>query len=75
MAKRRQEARKDIGMVKCVKDKDHKVLVQDEDIKDMWKGYFDELFNGSQGVVTGDTSVSDEETNMEYVRRMGRVEV
>ena len=53
MAKRRQEASKDIGMVQCVRDKDCKILVQDEDIKDRLKGYFDELFNGSQGVVTG----------------------
>jgi len=75
MAKRRQEARKDIGMVKCVKDKNQMVLVQEEGIKDRWKGYFDELFNGSNGVVIGDTSMSDEEINMEYVRRIRRVEV
>ncbi|XP_021740395.1 uncharacterized protein LOC110706747 [Chenopodium quinoa] len=75
MVKRRQEARKDIGMVKCVKDKNQMVLVQEEDIKDRWKGYFDELFNGSNGVVIGDTSVCDEEINMEYVRRIRRVEV
>ena len=34
MEKRRLEAKKDIGMVKCVRDKNRKVLVQDEDIKD-----------------------------------------
>ncbi|XP_021738213.1 uncharacterized protein LOC110704711 [Chenopodium quinoa] len=75
MTKRRQEARKDIGMVKYVKDKNQIVLVQEEDIKDRWKRYFDELFNVNNGVVTGDTSMSDEEINMEYVRRIRRVEV
>ncbi len=75
MAKRRQEARKAIGMVKCVKDKNHKVLVQDEDIKERWMEYFDELFNGSQGAVTGDMSVSKEEINVGFVRQVKRVEV
>ena len=75
MAKRRQEARKAIGRVKCVKDKNHKVLVQDEEIKDRWKEYFDELFNGSLGAVTGDTYVSKEEINVEFVLRVRRVEV
>ncbi|KAL6568192.1 Casein kinase 1-like protein hd16 [Orobanche hederae] len=37
---------RDIGKVKCVKDTDQKVLVQDKEIKERWRSYFDTLFNG-----------------------------
>lgn len=39
----------------------NKVLVQDEDIRDRWKQYFDDLFNGSHENVTSGTFVSKED--------------
>ena len=53
----------------------HKILAQDADIMDRWKWYFHKLINGSQGGVTWDSFVSDEEINVEYVRRIRRIEV
>ena len=46
MAKRRQEKTKDIGVVKCIKNKDKNILDQDENISDRFWEYFDDLFNG-----------------------------
>ena len=39
--------RGDICTVRCVKNEDQKVLVQEEEIKEKWREYFDKLFNGS----------------------------
>ncbi|KAL6513825.1 hypothetical protein OROHE_019281 [Orobanche hederae] len=35
---------RDIGRVKCVKDVDHNVLVGDQEIRERWRTYFDNLF-------------------------------
>lgn len=32
---------------KCVKHEDQKVLLRDEEIKEIWREYFDRLYNGS----------------------------
>ena len=74
MAKRRHENTKDLCMVKCVKDKNQKILVQDEEIKDRWMEYFDELFNGNQEVVdVVSNGALDEE--QEYMRRIRKSEI
>ena len=51
MTKRRQTKTNDIGVLKCIKDKDKNILVQDENIKDRYSRHFDELFNEEQGHV------------------------
>lgn len=43
--RRRSHMRRDLDQVKCVKDEDGNVLVQEKDIKDMWNMYFYNLFN------------------------------
>lgn len=40
--------------MKCIKDKDMNILVQNENIEE----YFDELFIGEQGNVVGDTTIT-----------------
>ena len=47
IARIREKKTRDLGTVSCVKDKDHKVLVRDEEIKERWREYFDRLFNDS----------------------------
>jgi len=37
--------------VKCIKDEEGRVLVQERDIKDRWKKYFHTLFNEGFGVI------------------------
>jgi len=43
--------------VRCVKDEDQKVLVQDEKIKKRWREYFNKLFNGSFTPDFGDLTI------------------
>ena len=37
----REKKTRDLGIIKCIKDHNHKVLVKDTDIKKIWKEYFD----------------------------------
>ena len=45
IAKARQKSWQDKQSVNIVKDKDGKILTEEEAIKDRWKAYFEELLN------------------------------
>ena len=45
LAKGRKRKTKDLGQMKCIRDDEGKVSVQERDIKDRWKKYFHKLFN------------------------------
>ena len=63
MAKRRKPITDDIGLVKCIKDKDKKIRVQDKNIND-------ELFNEEQGNVIGDAIITTLDENREVMQRI-----
>ena len=69
MAKRRPPNTIDIGVVKYIKDKDQNTLIQDENIKDRRREYFNEFFNGEQENVVGDTIITLLDENKEFMRR------
>ena len=54
----RQAKTNDIGVVKCIMDKDKNILVKDDNFKDRYREYFDELFNGEQESIVGDTTIT-----------------
>ena len=37
---------RDTNQIKCIKDGTDRLLVKDEEIMDIWREYFDKLFNG-----------------------------
>jgi len=45
LAKGQERKTRDLDQVKCIKDAEGRVLVQERDIKDRWKKYFHNLFN------------------------------
>ncbi|KAJ9162547.1 hypothetical protein P3X46_022311 [Hevea brasiliensis] len=45
LARKREKKYQDLNQVRCIKDKEEKVLVKDENIKERWRNYFDDLFN------------------------------
>ena len=63
MAMREQAKTNNIGVVKCIKDKDKNILVQDENIND-------ELFNEEQGNVIGDAIITTLDENREVMQRI-----
>ena len=43
----KEKKTRDLGIIRCIEDYNHKVLVKHEDIKERWKEYSDKLFNGN----------------------------
>ncbi|KAL6588053.1 hypothetical protein OROMI_001031 [Orobanche minor] len=75
LARMRERKTRDIGKVKCVKDIDQKVLVQDKEIKERWRSYFDTLFNGHQEQDIGNLNIPSSMVNREFKRRIQKGEV
>ncbi|KAL6584159.1 hypothetical protein OROMI_003448 [Orobanche minor] len=75
LARMRERKTLDIGKVKCVKDTDQKVLVQDKEIKERWRSYFDTLFNGHQEQDIGNLNIPSSMVNREFKRRIQKGEV
>ena len=48
LAKVRDKKSRDLNEIKCIKDKNVRVLVQDNEIRLRWKTYFDNLFNDNK---------------------------
>jgi regulation of enolase protein 1 (concanavalin A-like superfamily) len=40
---------RDLNQVKCIKDEANRLLVKDEEIKNIWRKYFNGLFSDSNG--------------------------
>ncbi|KAL6517796.1 hypothetical protein OROMI_033497 [Orobanche minor] len=75
LARMRERKTQDIGKVKCVKDSDQKVLVQDKEIKERWRSYFDTLFNGHQEQDIRNLNIPSSMVNREFKRRIQKSEV
>ena len=58
-----------------VKDKDQKILVRDEEIKERWREYFDKLFNGNSTQDLDDLTIQCQNMNHSYIRRISESEV
>ncbi|KAL6543328.1 hypothetical protein OROHE_010848 [Orobanche hederae] len=75
LARMREKKTRDIVKVKCVKDTDQKVLVQDKEIKERWRSYFDTLFNGHQEQDIGNLDIPSSMINRDFKRRIQKGEV
>jgi hypothetical protein len=63
MAKSRERKTRDIIQVKCIKDATEQLLTKDEDIKNMWREYFDKLFNEDSGSSSIELDISSDDLN------------
>ena len=63
--------------MKCIKDENHKVLFLEEDIKNRWMKYFDELFNDScdNTIDFSDLNILQENRDICFHRRITKREV
>ena len=61
--------------MRCVKDKEQKALVRDEETKERWREYFDRLFNGSSTQDLGDLTIQYQDLNRKYMRRINESKV
>ena len=70
LARLRDKRTQDIRSIKCIKDVDQRVLVDDKEIKDRWRTYFDKLFNGDKERDVGDLNIHAGVINREFMRRI-----
>jgi hypothetical protein len=70
LAKSRERKTRDIIQVKCIKDETERLLIKDEDIKNMWREYFDKLFNEDSGSSSIVLDISSDDLNRHFVRRI-----
>ncbi|KAL6568984.1 hypothetical protein OROGR_000709 [Orobanche gracilis] len=75
LARMREKKTRDIGIVKCVKDNDQRILVQDKEIKERWRSYFDTLFNDHQEQDIENLNIPSSMVNREFKRRIQKGEV
>jgi hypothetical protein len=74
MTKLRERKTRDFNQVKCIKDEVDKLLVNDYEIKNKWRKYFDKLFNdkSEKTAIELDDSI---DTNRRFVWRIQESEV
>jgi hypothetical protein len=74
MAKLRERKTRYFHQVKCIKDETDRFLVNDEEIKNIWRAYFDKLFHdeSEKPAIELDDSI---DTNRRFVRRIQESEV
>jgi hypothetical protein len=70
MAKLRERKTRDFNQVKCIKDETDRLLVKDDEIKNRWKEYFDNLFNDESEKTAIELDDSVDDTNRRFVRRI-----
>ncbi|XP_058010139.1 uncharacterized protein LOC131183380 [Hevea brasiliensis] len=75
LARRRERKCQDLNQVRCIKDKEGKVLVKYEDIKERWRNYFNNLFNNSQNGNSVNIDYKIIEKNVNYTRKIRSLEV
>jgi len=77
LAKGRERKTSDLGQVKCIKDEEGRVLVQERDIKDRWKKYFHNLFNKGYEILPDSNrlDIEEEDRNYNYYRQIQEHEV
>lgn len=57
---------RDLDKVKCVKDGEGKVLVQENDIKGRWKTYFDNSFNEGYDILQDSSRLDIKEDDWKH---------
>jgi hypothetical protein len=70
MAKSREMKTRDIIKVKCINDATERLLTKDEDIKNMYREYFDKLFNEDSGSSSTKLDISSDDLNKQFMRRI-----
>jgi hypothetical protein len=75
MVKSWERKTRDIIQVKSIKGVTERLLTKDEDIKNMWREYFDKLFNEYSGSSSIELDISSDDLNRQFVRRIQEYEV
>ncbi|KAJ7942848.1 Retrovirus-related Pol polyprotein LINE-1 [Quillaja saponaria] len=75
IAKQRERRTKDLIRIKCIKDEVDRVLVNEYEINERWRTYFDTLFNEESRGDFGHLDDTFDDTNRRFVRWIRAQEV
>ncbi|XP_070004497.1 uncharacterized protein [Nicotiana sylvestris] len=77
LAKEREKTACDLDQVRCIKDEDGRVLMEEAQIRQRWQSYFHELLNeeGDGNIVLGKLGRSQSHHDFRYCRRINVEEV
>jgi hypothetical protein len=67
MAKSQERKTRDIVQVKWIKDVTERLRTKDEDIKNVWREYFDKLFNEDSGSSSIELDISSDDLNRQFI--------
>ncbi|XP_075076873.1 uncharacterized protein LOC142163482 [Nicotiana tabacum] len=72
LARVRERKARDLDQVKCIKDEEGRVLMEEAQIRRRWQTYFHKLLNeeGDRNIVLGDLEHSEDHRNFRYCRRI-----
>jgi hypothetical protein len=70
MAKSQERKTRDIIQVKYIKDATERLLTKDEDINNMWRKYFDKLFNEDSESSSIELDISSDDLNRQFIHRI-----
>ncbi|XP_070044567.1 uncharacterized protein [Nicotiana tomentosiformis] len=72
LAKTRERKARDLGRVRCIKDEDGKVLVEESCIRHRWQEYFHRHLNeeGDRNIVLGELENSESQRDFGFCRRV-----
>nr|XP_009776232.1 PREDICTED: uncharacterized protein LOC104226047 [Nicotiana sylvestris] len=72
LAKAREKKARDLDEVRCIKDEDDRVLMEEAQIRQRWQSYFHKLLNeeGDGNIVLGQTGYSESHRDFRYCRRI-----
>uniref|UniRef100_A0A1S4CYU1 Uncharacterized protein n=1 Tax=Nicotiana tabacum TaxID=4097 RepID=A0A1S4CYU1_TOBAC len=72
LAKVRERKARDLEQVRCIKDEEGIVLMEDSQIKRKWQTYFHKLMNeeGDRNIVLGDLEHSEDHRDFSYCQRI-----
>ncbi|XP_016463812.1 uncharacterized protein LOC107786825 [Nicotiana tabacum] len=73
----REKKARDLDQVRCIKDEDSKVLVEEACIRRMWQSYFHKLLNEDEdkNIVLGELEKSENQRDFRFCRRIKVEEV
>jgi hypothetical protein len=63
MTKIRERKTRDFTQIKCIKNETNRLLVKDDEIKNIWREYFDKLFNEESEKTTSELDDLFDDTN------------
>ena len=70
----REKSGRDLNQIRCIKDNEGNILVKDDDIRERWRNYFNDLFNDDHSGNMIDLECTTER-NINYTRRIKFSEV